>query len=141
MLVDCTPIVEDMKKKLLIIEDDPSIRDLYKVLFEKEGYEVQSSIDGISVLNNHFTTPDVILLDRWLGLVDGLAVCRHLKANEATRHVPVILVSASDSIRQAAQEAGAEAALDKPVERKKLTEVVNYWATFNKDKSLSASSD
>lgn len=131
----------DMKKKLLIIEDDPNLRDVYKVLFEKEGYEVQSSIDGISVLNNYFTIPDVILLDRWLGLVDGLAVCRHLKASEATRDVPVILVSASESVRRAAKEAGADAALDKPVERKKLTEIVQYWATINRNKPLPDSSD
>ena len=130
-----------MKKKLLIIEDDPNIRDVYKILFEKEGYEVQFSIDGISVLNNQFTTPDIVVLDRWLGLVDGLVVCRHLKANEATRHVPIILVSASLSVRQAAKEAGANAALDKPVERKKLLEVVNYWASLSNGQPLPASSD
>lgn len=121
-----------MKKKLLIIEDDPNIRYIYKTLFEKEGYEIQASIDGISVLNNQFTTPDVILLDRWLGLVDGLAVCRHLKASEATRHIPIIVVSGSVSLRQAALEAGAEAALNKPVELKELKEAVNHWANINK---------
>lgn len=123
-----------MKKKILIVEDDPSLRSIYKNLFEKEGYEVQLSIDGISVLNNQFTIPDVILLDRWLGLVDGLSVCRHLKENQTTRHIPVILVSGSASIRQAAKEAGAEAALDKPVERKELIEAVHYWVTVNDGK-------
>ena len=129
-----------MQKKLLIIEDDPGIRDVFKIIFEKEGYDVQSSIDGMSVLNNHFITPDVILLDRWLGLVDGLAVCRHLKAGEATRHVPVILVSASLNIRRAAKEVGAEASLDKPVDLKELTAVVNYWAAINTGKPLPDSS-
>lgn len=126
----------DMKKKLLVIEDDLSIRDVYKMIFEREGYEVHSSIDGMSVLNNHFDTPDVIVLDRWLGLVDGLSVCRHLKANKATRHVPVILVSASLSTREAAKEAGAEAALDKPVDLKELTQLVNYWAASNNGKPV-----
>jgi CheY-like chemotaxis protein len=124
-----------MKKKLLIIEDDLDLRSIYKNLFDREGYEVQFSIDGISILNNRFVTPDVILLDRWLGLVDGLEVCRHLKANEVTKLIPIILVSGSASIRKAAEEAGAEAALSKPVELKELLQVVHYWATIHDSKT------
>jgi two-component system phosphate regulon response regulator PhoB len=82
-------------QKILIIEDDEDIRELLVYNLEKNGYEaeaVESGETGLASAISH--KPDLILLDLMLPGVDGLSVCRQLKAGKETHDVPIIIISA-----------------------------------------------
>ncbi len=83
------------QSRILIIEDE---RPLVKVLaynLQREGYEVSVAHDGQEGLRKALTNPpDLILLDLMLPTLDGLEVCRELRANSHTRHVPILMLTA-----------------------------------------------
>ena len=114
-----------MKKKILIIDDDPSIVDILKIVFERAGYEVVIEPDGQKILDNNYETPDIILLDRFLSGIDGLDICRHLKNNLRSKNVPVIMVSASPDIAITAKNAGADRFIEKPFEINEILKCIN----------------
>lgn len=68
-----------MKKRILVTEDDLVMQDVYKIIFEKAGYDVDLSCDGNCIFADKFILPDMIILDRHLSGIDGLDVCRYLK--------------------------------------------------------------
>ena len=113
-----------MKKKILVADDDPGIRDIFKIIFEKAGYSIEVKGDAEDVLKNNFTIPDVFLIDKLLSGYDGLDICRHLKKNPATSHIPVIMVSASPDIGITAIKAGADDFVEKPFDLKYLLKVI-----------------
>jgi len=114
-----------MKKKILIVDDDPSILDILKIVFERAGYEVIIESDGQAILDNRYEIPDIILLDRFLSGIDGLDICRHLKNNLFTKHIPVIMVSASPDIAVTAKTAGANRFIEKPFEIAEILKCIN----------------
>ena len=113
-----------MKKKILVADDDPGIRDIFKIIFERAGYSIEIKDDAEDVLRNNFTIPDVFLIDKLLSGHDGLDVCRHLKNNPLTNHIPVIMVSASPDIGVTAIKAGADDFVEKPFDLKYLLKVI-----------------
>ena len=83
------------KKKLLIIEDDRSLAGVVEYNFSNAGYEVFSAHDGQDGINQaRSKMPDIILLDLMIPVVDGVEVCRRLRAESATRETPIIMVTA-----------------------------------------------
>lgn len=79
----------------MVVEDDTDIQELIKYNLEKEGYAVLCEEDGARALNKiKNKKPDIILLDLMLPGMDGLAVCRELRADSSTRHIPVIMLTA-----------------------------------------------
>jgi DNA-binding response OmpR family regulator len=113
-----------MKKKILVADDDPGIRDIYKIIFERAGYSIEIKGDAEEVLKNNFTIPDVFLIDKLLSGYDGLDICRYLKSNPVTSHIPVIMVSASPDIGVSAITAGADDFVEKPFDLKYLLKVI-----------------
>ncbi len=93
-------------KKLLIVEDDRFLARSYALAFEPEHLSLETVYDGESVLpmTNSFE-PDVILLDILLPKKNGFEVLKELKANAATKHIPVIVAS---NLGQEAEIAMAE---------------------------------
>ena len=84
-----------MGSSLLVIEDDPDILELIKYNLENEGYKVHTSKNGELGLEQAKTIqPDLVLLDIMLPGMDGLAVCRKLRENPATTHLPIIMLTA-----------------------------------------------
>ena len=84
-----------MSKKLLIIEDDQSLSSVLKYNFDSAGYDVYCAHDGQDGINQaRQIAPDVILLDLMIPLVDGIEVCRRLRAEEPTRDTPIMMVTA-----------------------------------------------
>jgi len=114
-------------KTILIADDDEGILDATSAILEFEGYHVQSTLDGASVLRWEGALPDLLLLDIWMSGTDGTDVCRQLKTSEGTKHLPVIMISASRDIEQYARDAGADDFLAKPYEMKDLLEKVKRW--------------
>lgn len=115
------------KKKILVTDDDPGIRDIFKIIFETAGYDVQMIINGDDLLNNKFDIPDLFLLDKQLSGVDGIDICRYLKEQKATSHLPVIMISANPNIGKLSEAAGADAYIEKPFEVKHLLEMVERY--------------
>jgi putative two-component system response regulator len=106
------------RSRVLVADDTESVRSLFQKLLVADGHDVVSAADGAAALDAvHQHHPDVILLDITMPRIDGLEVCRRLKADPATRLTPVVLVTGqtdlSDRIRGI--EAGADEFLSKPV--------------------------
>jgi DNA-binding response OmpR family regulator len=104
--------------RILIIEDSDSIRHMIETLVSARGHEVEAVSTGAKGIQAAVArTPDAILLDLHMaGSFDGFDVCRRLRGTEATRVVPIIVITAlTDSAsKQRAAEAGATAYYTKP---------------------------
>jgi len=115
-------------RKIIAIDDDPGIQDIFKIIFEREGYVVEIKGDGEDIFWNRFTPPDVFLIDKQLSGTSGLDICRYLKARPATKDIPVIMISASPDIGPASKEAGADDYIEKPFEIDHLLRIVDHYS-------------
>ena len=83
-----------MKPKVLLVEDDPSLAQIYKVELEMDGFEVVVSTDGEQGLNAAKNDqPNLILLDIVLPKINGLVVLEKLKQTEEVKNIPVIVIT------------------------------------------------
>lgn len=107
--------MQSKRKKLLIVDDEPDILEFLQVILEEEGYEVLTSTKGeyLEQLHNG-GLPQLILLDVLLSGKDGRDIVKHLKTQDETKHIPVIMFSAHPSAEQTALAAGAEDFIAKP---------------------------
>lgn len=108
-----------MTARILVIDDLEANIRLLQARLSAEYYEVLTATDGLSgIAVAKADTPDIILLDVMMPGMDGFTVCRKLKEDPATRHIPVVLVTALDgrSDRVAGLEAGADDFLTKPID-------------------------
>ena len=103
-------------KTIMIADDDRAILDAVCIMLEFEGYNVACTPDGADVLKLRSDLPDLLLLDIWMSGMDGRDICRQLKQDAATHHLPVVLISASRDIEMSALAAGADDFLAKPFE-------------------------
>src|SRR5438046_9921841 len=84
-----------VKPRILIIEDERGLTDVLTYNLQREGYEVTVAHDGQEGLRKaQMQLPDLIILDLMLPTLDGLEVCRELRAGERTRHVPILMLTA-----------------------------------------------
>ena len=121
-----------MKKRVLVVDDHPDILEVVKMTLEIAGYEVSTSLTGACFQQLENDLPDLILLDVLLSGEDGYAICQHLKDDEKTRHIPVILLSARAGLRETAERCGADDFLVKPFRLTELREIVKkYLALFS----------
>lgn len=116
-----------MKKKILVTDDDEGVQDIFKLIFERAGYDVDIQGDAFSIYDHKYKRPDLFLLDKQLSGQDGLKVCRYLKSDNNTKNIPVIIVSATPGIGPMAKEAGADDFIEKPFRMKELLNVVKKW--------------
>jgi len=80
---------------ILIVEDEPDIRELLEYTLKREGYRVYVASDGLVGLSEaRRRVPDLLLLDLMLPGLDGLEICRRLKQDSSTRSVPIVMVTA-----------------------------------------------
>lgn len=83
------------RKRILVIEDEPDIRELIAYNLSREGYQVSEAEDGESGLDKaRRELPDLVLLDLMLPRLSGVEVCRRLKSEAQTQGLPVIMVTA-----------------------------------------------
>lgn len=111
--------------KILLVEDNEMNRDMLSRRLERKGYEVLIAIDGREGLEMaQSNTPDLILMDMSLPILDGWEATRQLKADSVTKHIPVIALTAHamSGDREKAIEAGCDDYDTKPVELPRLLE-------------------
>ena len=117
-----------MAKKILVIEDDKDIRDTIVYVLEDQGYEVISSEDAKILKSIDQHDPDMILLDNWLtewkSDANGQQLSKELKSNPATKHIPVIIISAVSDVREIAKAGLADGYLRKPFGVDELVDIV-----------------
>ena len=112
---------------ILVVDDDPVIQKLLSVNFEMEGYRVITASDGVEGLERiRDDAPDLVLLDVMMPRMDGLAVARQLKADPATKQIPVLLLSAKaqSSDIHGGLDAGADDYVTKPFDPLELLDKV-----------------
>lgn len=87
----------DDKKRIMIVEDDAFVMDIYETKLQEEGFEVEGAINGMEALkkleNKEERLPDLILLDIVMPYMDGLELLKKMKEEEALKDIPVILLT------------------------------------------------
>ncbi len=125
-------IPESTPKKepnIMVVEDDPELRRMLMSFFEKIGMQVQTAADGIEAIRSlKAKLPDALVLDAMLPGIHGFDICYRIKHSEATRHVPVVMISAvyrgwryADDVRRLY---GADHFLEKPLRLDELKHVL-----------------
>ncbi len=112
-----------MAGRVLIVEDEPDIRDLLAWHLEREGYQVSRSRTGLEALRQiEMAPPDLVLLDLMLPELDGLEVCRRLRRERATASLPIVMLTAKgeELDRVLGLELGADDYIVKPFSPKEV---------------------
>lgn len=117
-------------KRILIVEDDPSVLRATSYILEKEGYEVLSAQNGLEGLKKaRDSNPDLLLLDVMLPGVDGFEICHSLRGEPETASLPILMFSAKgqESDKATGLKVGADEYITKPVDREVLLSKVAAW--------------
>jgi two-component system cell cycle response regulator DivK len=119
-------------KKVLVVEDNELNRKLLEVRLEIHGYASLTTARGIAALDiARDQEPDLILMDIQLPDISGIEVIRRLKADEQTRAIPIIAITAfampSETVRILAS--GCEAYIAKPFKGEELVELIERYAS------------
>jgi two-component system alkaline phosphatase synthesis response regulator PhoP len=112
-----------ISKKILIVEDDPSVLRATSYIMQKEGYEVLTAQDGLEGLKKaREDNPDLLILDVMLPGIDGFEICHSLRSEPKTAGLSILMFSAKgqESDRATGLKVGADEYLTKPVDREVL---------------------
>ncbi len=108
-------IIMNKKTRILVLDDDPDIGTMIKMMLEYKGYTVTVSDRAESVRealrNNNI---DLVIMDMLLSGVNGTDVCTDLKKNSSTSHIPVMMISAHPNAKEICLQAGADEFISKP---------------------------
>jgi CheY-like chemotaxis protein len=111
-----------VKRKILVVDDEPSVRRLLRTVLKKK-FTVVEAEDGVQAVEIAvIEKPDLILMDIMMPKMDGYTSCSTLKKKPATNSIPVIMLTALDLKlnRQLSQEIGARGYITKPFSSKDL---------------------
>ena len=123
----------EKKSKILIVDDAVDTVELLRKRFRSEGYDTAEANDGEEALQKvEQYHPDLIVLDVMMPKLDGYEVCRRLKADENTKYVPVLMLTAKGEIENKVKglEIGADDYLPKPFDYKELSARVKSLLTI-----------
>jgi len=116
------------QRRVLVVDDDAAIVDLLETALEDEGYQVFATVGAAAVPLARDLQPAVILLDINMPGMDGIEVSRRLRADPATEHIPIIVMSAQDRLRATGPLMPVNDRLPKPFEIATLYAKVARWA-------------
>ncbi len=115
---------KEIKKRVLICDDDKDILFICSYIFEKQGIEVITRTHCNDIIETvKDVKPDVILMDNWIPDSGGIAASRSIKEHMELNHIPIVYFSANNDIQALAIEAGADAYLAKPFDLEDLRKI------------------
>ncbi len=106
-----------MAERIMVAEDDPTLRLLLEMILEEHGYEVQTVPDGEALVHATYDwLPDLLLIDIMMPIMDGLEAVRQLRHDTRTAHLPMLLITALDNPQHAVVgfDSGADDYITKP---------------------------
>ena len=112
-----------MTKKILLIDDDPTLLKLAQSVLSSNGFEVVAVNDAPNGLELAMKQkPDLIILDVMMPIINGFNICRMMKSEKALKHIPIILLTsrATQADQEIGTEVGADAHLAKPFKTEEL---------------------
>jgi len=118
--------------RVLVVEDDADVNEMVGAYAQIAGFEYDAALTGRSAIEKAAAgQPDLILLDIMLPDVDGFEVCRRLKDQQITAHIPVVMLSALDreEHRQRGRQLGAVDFITKPFDPDHLMDVIRKNAS------------
>jgi DNA-binding response OmpR family regulator len=116
-----------VSKRILVVDDEMYIVNILDFTLAGEGWEVVSATNGEDALRTLLKfEPDLVILDVMMPRIDGVEVCRAIKAREESADTPVIMLTAKDrdKDKEEALEAGADLYLTKPFSPKRLVQEI-----------------
>src|SRR5262245_8657567 len=117
------------RARVRAIDHDESMRGLLKLHLQNAGYEVLLAEDAIAGGRLAMTaSPDLVLTDALMPFMDGYELVGALRADPATRHIPVVFLTTDDSVEERSGPLGVQACLRKPVSLEQLLDVVARFA-------------
>lgn len=133
--IEVLPLERGEKTRVLLVDDHPLFLRYMAHFFRREEYELVTAESGEKAVEQaRQLQPDLIILDLEMPGLDGIETCRILRADETTRGIPVIILTASESleVNRKAFGAGAQATVLKSMSREQLLNVVEI--TLNSKK-------
>jgi len=112
-----------MRKKILVVEDDPDQLEVVRFTLKNAGFAIGTATNGIDALKKAQTvSPDLIILDVMMPELDGFAVCETLRGNPATASIPILMLTGlcSHISRLVGYESGATDYVIKPFDAEQL---------------------
>jgi CheY-like chemotaxis protein len=112
---------------VLVVDDTASVRELIRINLAIEGFEVHTAVDGQEALDMAAgLQPDLITMDVMMPRLDGVAAATRLKADPATAHIPIVMVTAraQTADKERGRQAGVDAYVTKPFDPGELVETV-----------------
>lgn len=116
------------RRTVLVVDDSPTVRKILSMTLERNGYTVASAPDGeAAIVSLEQSVPDLILLDISMPKLDGYEVCKRIKADARTAHIPVVMLSGKDAFfdKVKGRMAGATEYLTKPFETPAVLAVIS----------------
>ncbi len=114
---------------VLVVDDDPDLVAICSLVLEDEGYTVAIAHNGMEAFEAIESAPaDVVLMDVMMPIMDGITVCKMVKRDPRTKGLPVIIMSASETLCAQARTASADAVIAKPFDIDYLVSTVNQFA-------------
>lgn len=117
-----------MSKKILIVEDDPSLLKLQSIFLFNGGYEVEATMSGNTAVQlASEKIPDLVLLDVRLPGINGFEVCKQIRENPDTKDIPIVFLSAvkSDEDIRYGKEIGGNDYITKPYNSKNVMSTIH----------------
>ena len=121
-----------MATKVLVVDDEASVRHLLQVMLATEGYEpllAANGAEGLQLAHEHL--PDLVILDWMMPVLDGLATLQALRNDPATTHLPVVMLTArqGDNAMAQAMLHGADFYITKPFDAEEMLAVVRRFVS------------
>ncbi len=114
------------KYKVFIVDDDPDIGSMIRMMLEYKGFQVELTDKGaLAEEMIKSLAPDLIIMDMFLSGVNGTDICRQLKNDETSKRIPVVMISAHPNAREICLGAGADAFIAKPFDMDDILQQIN----------------
>lgn len=129
---------------VLVVDDDPAVREIYRLALERAGHRVVVAADGMAGLDMVSTaSPDLVLLDIRMPKLDGIELLRRIASDPATKGIPVVMLSNYDDpnlVKQSLDLGAKEHMVKVDVDPRRLPDLVQKWVQRDRTGSPSSAS-